>query len=269
MIAVFAGFTLGKFLPIKMLGFALSVAVLDRRDRGAHGHRTGAPAPGGAVELVARRPPVAGIRPRFWQGSCGIETRRQIMLATRQPGSFRSRGVALGALAAALGAFLARPVGGRPSRRKTRSMRLRRRRRPRAPLPPHRATFRRTGRPRTLLRVPRPTPLLRPTALPSPTPLLLLRSTRRRRPRMRGGSFRTSSRRETTGSGTTPGRTILASMSRIPGRRAGSQADSDPSTSSGSPVEDLRASGLAGSPSPSRPSSSNTAATGSGGATRS
>jgi RND superfamily putative drug exporter len=28
MIAVFAAFTLGSFLPIKMLGFALSVAVL-------------------------------------------------------------------------------------------------------------------------------------------------------------------------------------------------------------------------------------------------
>ena len=62
MIVVFAGFTLGEFLPIKMLGFALSVAVLDRRDRRAHGHRPGAPAPGGPLELVAGGPAVTGGR---------------------------------------------------------------------------------------------------------------------------------------------------------------------------------------------------------------
>ena len=54
MIAVFAAFTLGEFVLLKMLGFALAVAVLPRRDRHPHGDRARAAAPRRPLELVAR-----------------------------------------------------------------------------------------------------------------------------------------------------------------------------------------------------------------------
>ena len=55
MIVVFAAFTFGNFLVVKMIGFTLAIAVLDRRDAGSHRDRPGAAASCRGLELVAGR----------------------------------------------------------------------------------------------------------------------------------------------------------------------------------------------------------------------
>ena len=54
MIVVFAAFTFGGFLVVKMIGFTLAVAVLIDANHRAHHHRPGSSSRGRGLELVAR-----------------------------------------------------------------------------------------------------------------------------------------------------------------------------------------------------------------------